>query len=339
MRHSLKLIAFSAGIFTTQFLFGQDIHFSQYFNNPLSLNPAQTGTFEGDWRLFANYRDQWRAVAYPFKTFSVGYDRKLQLQKHDIGVGLYAFNDKSGLFLSCTQLYLSGAYHKTVNDNNLSGGLQVGYVMKSVDYDKIAFPDDYDVSRNVFDPGYSSTNAGKDRLSYIDINLGVGWSRKINKYEPEAGLSLFHLNQPTESFLGSTTGSSKVPMRAAFFAAVKTEIKPNLYVKPGLLFYTMRGSRNMMIGSQAGYTLQGNRFNVKELYGGLYLRNGLADPTDALIIMFGAQVRKIAINMSYDISISKLRVYNNYRGGFELSIVFKSITTIIKTFTIPCERI
>ena len=31
-------------------LAAQDNHFSQYYASPLSLNPATTGHFEGDWR-------------------------------------------------------------------------------------------------------------------------------------------------------------------------------------------------------------------------------------------------------------------------------------------------
>ena len=338
MQSKIKLLVLFLCFGSIEILNGQDIHFSQYFNSPLSLNPAQTGNFEGDWRAFANYRDQWRAIAYPFKTFSGGYDRKLSIQGHDIGIGGYVFNDKSGIFLNCTQFYLSGSYRKSINDNNFSGGLQVGYVMKSLNYDKITFPQNFDLAHNIFDPTVNPADYGKNQLSYLDINVGVGWSRKINKFEPEVGLSFFHVNQPKESFYENSS-SSKLAMRSAFFASVKTELSPTLYLKPGILFYNLRGSRDMMIGSQAGFTIPGNRFNVKEVYGGLYLRNGLADPTDAIIIMAGAQIRKIAVNVSYDLNISSMRVYNNYRGAFEISIIFKSITTIIKTFTLPCERI
>ncbi|MCI5059058.1 MAG: hypothetical protein MRY83_23295, partial [Flavobacteriales bacterium] len=35
------LISFDSG--------AQDIHFSQFNNSPLSLNPAETGNFKGDW--------------------------------------------------------------------------------------------------------------------------------------------------------------------------------------------------------------------------------------------------------------------------------------------------
>ena len=39
---------------------GQDLHFSQWFNAPLITNPANTGFIpDADYRLGANYRDQW----------------------------------------------------------------------------------------------------------------------------------------------------------------------------------------------------------------------------------------------------------------------------------------
>ncbi|MGN6166347.1 MAG: type IX secretion system membrane protein PorP/SprF, partial [Flavisolibacter sp.] len=42
------------------FAFGQDLHFSQFFNSPLTTNPANTGFIpDGDFRLGINYRDQW----------------------------------------------------------------------------------------------------------------------------------------------------------------------------------------------------------------------------------------------------------------------------------------
>ena len=38
----------------------QDIHFSQYYASPLTLNPALTGKFNGLWRVTGIYRDQFR---------------------------------------------------------------------------------------------------------------------------------------------------------------------------------------------------------------------------------------------------------------------------------------
>ena len=38
---------------------GQDIHFSQYYNTPAFVNPANVGAFNGDLRGIVNYRNQW----------------------------------------------------------------------------------------------------------------------------------------------------------------------------------------------------------------------------------------------------------------------------------------
>jgi hypothetical protein len=120
-------------------------------------------------------------------------------------------------------------------------------------------------------------------------------------------------------------------------ASAKTDLSSNLYVQPGFMLYALRGSRDLMLGSQAGFSVLGNRLNVREIYGGLYFR--ATDPADALIAMLGVKIQKFAINFSYDVNVSSLKTYTNSRGAFEISIIYTSISTIIKTFTIPCERI
>jgi hypothetical protein len=61
--------------------------------------------------------------------------------------------------------------------------------------------------------------------------------------------------------------------------------------------------------------------------------------TDAIILMAGTTVRNIRIGISYDLNISTLQTYSNNRGAFEISLVYRSISTILNTFTIPCERL
>ena len=58
--------------------FAQDIHFSQFNNSPLNLNPAQTGLFNGDWRFVGNLRNQWSSVPVPYRTFSLSTDTTLE---------------------------------------------------------------------------------------------------------------------------------------------------------------------------------------------------------------------------------------------------------------------
>ena len=55
--------------------FGQGMHFSQFYNAPLLLNPANTGFHtDGDMRVGMNYRSQWLTVPVPYTTSSAFAD-------------------------------------------------------------------------------------------------------------------------------------------------------------------------------------------------------------------------------------------------------------------------
>ncbi|HEY8915865.1 MAG TPA: type IX secretion system membrane protein PorP/SprF, partial [Chitinophaga sp.] len=44
----------------------QDLHFSQFFNSPLTTNPANTGFIpDGNYRVGINYRNQWASIPVP----------------------------------------------------------------------------------------------------------------------------------------------------------------------------------------------------------------------------------------------------------------------------------
>lgn len=335
------------GIFTIFYLFllvfahqhasAQDIHFSQVFNSPLTLSPAETGNFDGDWRVVANFRDQWSALGIPYRTLSASYDRQIYINKHHISAGVFVVNDKSGnIALKNNQLFLSGAYYRVINNNHFSGGLQVGYVLKQIDFSSMTFPHNY--SDGEYVPGYNNDGftAPDDNLGYIDVNLGFGWKRKIKIFEPQVGLAFHHINHPKESF---TDANSRYPMRTTMHASVKTFLKQNIFIKPAFMVNTLRGSKDFIMGSDAGFAISGNKFNIREIQGGFYVRNGLTKTVDAMIFMFGAQVSNLQFQISYDINVSPLNQYTNSRGAFEISIIYKSLSTIIKTFTIPCERI
>src|ERR1041384_3779222 len=65
---SIVLVILSAGR-----LFAQDIHFSQYAETPVLVNPALTGT-QYAIRASTIYRDQWRSVTVPYRTFNTGIE-------------------------------------------------------------------------------------------------------------------------------------------------------------------------------------------------------------------------------------------------------------------------
>src|SRR5688572_32061687 len=77
IKRIIILIGFCNLVFVT--LKGQDLHFSQFMNSPLTTNPANTGFIpDGDYRIGINYRNQWSSImAVPYKTMSAFGDAQL----------------------------------------------------------------------------------------------------------------------------------------------------------------------------------------------------------------------------------------------------------------------
>ena len=77
----------------------QDPHFSQFFASPLTLKPALTGKFDGQFRLAANHRDQWASIPKAYVTTSASLDfgiMKNKLPDNDVlGIGISGLSDQS----------------------------------------------------------------------------------------------------------------------------------------------------------------------------------------------------------------------------------------------------
>ena len=59
--------------------FAQDIHFSQFNDLPLALNPSLAGNMDGTMRTGAIYRNQWNSVSVPFKSIALYADFKAEI--------------------------------------------------------------------------------------------------------------------------------------------------------------------------------------------------------------------------------------------------------------------
>ena len=97
--------------------FSQDLHFSQFFNSPLTTNPANTGFIpDGNYRIGINYRDQWASIPVPYKTMSAYGDFQLfrdRLEYGWLGLGGVVLRDVAGAGnLTSTKAYASIAYHQ-----------------------------------------------------------------------------------------------------------------------------------------------------------------------------------------------------------------------------------
>jgi type IX secretion system PorP/SprF family membrane protein len=128
------------------YLHAQDLHFSQFFNSPLSTNPANTGFIpDADYRLGAHYRNQFSSImTVPYQTTSIFGDAQLfrdKLENGWLGVGGLLLNDVAGSgSLRSTKIYGSVAYHQMLGSSSLvSAGFNVGWANKRIDVSKLKF--------------------------------------------------------------------------------------------------------------------------------------------------------------------------------------------------------
>ena len=138
--YSLAFVCLSVLAFHN--LEAQDPHFSQYYANPLYLNPAMTG-LDADVYFGLNYRSQWKSLDLPFEVaqFSLVYplmERGSQF-KHRGGLGMSVYREMAGEAnnFKTTSYTISGAYNlflKADASQMISVGLQGGFISKQINF-------------------------------------------------------------------------------------------------------------------------------------------------------------------------------------------------------------
>jgi len=299
----------------------QDLHFSQFFNSPLTTNPANTGFIpDGDYRLGINYRDQWSAVmTVPYKTMSAYGDVQVMRNKFEtgwIGLGGVILRDVAGSGnLTSTKVYGSVAYHQMINSGSLlSLGFNAGWANKQINVSNLKFPDQFD--GKFFDSKLpTGVVLDNNNINYFDMQAGMNYAYFPNeKTYVNAGFSAQHLNQPKESFFDSQpTADNRVPVRYIGFLNGSFKINDQVILNPNVYFTTQAKAYEYVLGANAHYNLSGDGEYI--LQAGLYYRSA-----DAIIPLIGLGYKEYMFSFTYDATISTLKNYNNTRGAFEFSL-------------------
>ncbi len=301
----------------------QDLHFSQFFNSPLTTNPANTGFIpDADYRLSAQYRNQWSSImTVPYKTMSISGDAQLfrdKLENGWLGAGAVVLSDVAGSgSLRSTKVYGSVAYHQMLgNSSLLSAGFNLGWANKRIDPSGLKFPDQFD--GKFFDANLPTTGIpSQNNVSYFDMQVGMNYA-----YFPQenvyinAGYSLHHVNKPTETFYNDESVNGVIPMRHIAFANAILKVHDKVIINPNAYFSMQAGATELVGGLVANYNL--SEIGEQQFIAGLYYRH-----KDAMIPMLGFETNNLKFTFSYDATISSLKNFNNYRGASEFTLVKK----------------
>jgi hypothetical protein len=107
-----------------------DPHFTQNYTYPMYLNPALTGSSDGEYRVSAIYRSQWGSVGNPYRTTGASFDTRtnknvalgLNIMNQSAGDGGFNYFNAYALCLLC-RLVLSIVMWIKVNLNGVNNGI------------------------------------------------------------------------------------------------------------------------------------------------------------------------------------------------------------------------
>jgi len=118
----------------------QDPAFSQFYANPLHLNPAFAGTNDCP-RINLNFRDQWPGIGRTYVTTSVSWDQHIRGIAG--GLGIIVMQDRAGIGnLNTTHASLSYSYRLKVNHSfGMQLALEASYRQINLDWSKLTFGD------------------------------------------------------------------------------------------------------------------------------------------------------------------------------------------------------
>jgi type IX secretion system PorP/SprF family membrane protein len=322
---ALKIFLFITTLCVGSALNAQDIHFSQFFNSPLSTNPANTGFIpDGDYRLGVNFRDQWSSImSLPYKTMSAFGDVQIMKNRDQngwVGIGGLVLRDVAGSGnLTSTKVYGSVAYHQMLGYSSLlSLGFNTGIANKRINTANLKFPDQFD---GKFFDNKLPTSAVLDRnnISYLDMQVGMNYAYfPTEKIYVNTGFSVHHVNRPQESFFESSAYTNRVPRRYIGFLNGSFMINDQWIINPNAYFTMQAKSSELVAGLNAQYNLSGDGEYV--LTGGLYYRH-----KEAIIPMIGIGYKDYAFAFTYDATMSTLKNYNGSRGAYEFSLIKQGI--------------
>jgi type IX secretion system PorP/SprF family membrane protein len=313
-----------------------DPHFTQNYTYPLYINPALTGSSDGEYRVSAIYRSQWGSISNPYRTMGVSFDARTN---KNIALGVNLLNQSAGdggfnYFNVYGSVAYTGVKFGKENNQRIVFAMQAGIINRHVNPSKFKWGEQWDPIT-----GYSASNPTSEifaNTSSTTLDIGAGAlyfdatpDKKINAF---GGFSAFHINKPKDPMVSTqTTELNTMPLRFVAHGGISFNFSDRTSIIPHIMYMRQGTATEVTLGTYAQY-------NVNEetdvMIGGYYRYK------DAIAPFIGLDWRNFIIGLSYDVNTSKLGAMTRNVNSFELSLTYvkRSATRSIFDF-IRCARL
>jgi type IX secretion system PorP/SprF family membrane protein len=295
-----------------------DPHFTQNYTFPMYINPALTGSSDGQYRASAIYRTQWGNVSNPYRTMGISFDTRTN---KNIALGVNILNQKAGdggfnyLNAYATVAYTGVKFGKDEN-HRVVLAVQGGIINRSVDQSKFKWGEQWNpiTGYNGANPVTETFNATS--ATTLDVGAGAVYfdatpNKKSNAF---GGFSLYHINKPKDPIISSqSTELNTIPLRYVIHGGVSFNLFERTSIIPHAMYMRQGKASESMLGVYAQY-------NVNEetdiMIGGYYRHKDAAAP------FVGVDYKNFIVGLSYDANTSKLGSMTRNVNSFELSFTY-----------------
>lgn len=327
----ILLLALLLPVFTAT---AQDIHFSQFANSPLNLNPGLAGVFGGDMRFVVNYRDQWRTIPVPYSSFSGSFENKIYWTKgkYDryLTGGLLFNHDKQGsIELSSTQIGIPISVTLPLKQNIfLTAGVMPIFGQRAFDTNRLTF--DAQWTDSFYDPSadtredqlFQSTN-----LKYFDLNAGLNlrFQSVEKRSRLDVGGGLQHINRPTHDFWSSNLidpGTVKLYNKMSFYTLGLLQLSKTFDVVGQALYQKQGGFQEIVYGAGLRMYLNQKPYREFAIQVGTDYRHRYNDAIAPHVEVFW---RTWTLGFTYDVNAfgSAIGQLTGDKAGPEIALIYR----------------
>lgn len=208
----------------------QNIQFTQYMFNSLTVNPAYAG-YKDSWNAQATHRMQWISMPGAPVTSQLSVDGLLNAESKNVGLGLQFTNDRLGA-QSATSLYLDYAYRLPLDlddTQRLCFGLGAGVTQ-------------YGLDGSVLDPVHSDDPllSGNYEYSFIpDLRFGIYYFSK-KWYAGASVMDMLSGDKSNGLFNWQLDSTVNVLRKRHYYlmGGVLFDLTKELRLRPGVLYKT-----------------------------------------------------------------------------------------------------
>ncbi|MEQ9443267.1 MAG: type IX secretion system membrane protein PorP/SprF [Cyclobacteriaceae bacterium] len=289
----ISVLLVCLGAFGFPALAQQEVMFTQYMHNEVSINPGYAGSDQVG-NITGLYRNQWSGMPGAPKTFSLNAHAPTGLQDGKVGLGLSLLNDQIGIY---EQFRFFGVYSYRIelgDNKHLQLGLQAGVIHLQTGLTSLNPKNSNDV------------NFISDPVSSVNLNFGTGAYFFTDKFY--AGLSVPQLMPHKAQHDGTAIFTQK--QHVFLTSGYVFDLSSDLKLKPSVMLkYTQ--------AAPVGVDVTGNLIIRDILWTGLNWRQG-----DSIDLLLGVQASKqIYVGYAYDYGLSELSDYHN--GSHEIVLNYR----------------